>query len=439
MDRVALVVLDTLRKDLFDEHFDWLPGRRFERAFSTANWTAPVHASMFTGTYPSEHGVHAKSQNLSVDASVLPELLSDAGYTTRALSANPNVSKQLDWDRGFDEFVGSFMLRNHSDKNVLDWDAFESEHGSEGIKTYLSALSACVLSDYDTIPSLERGYELKRKGRKNVRTVPDDGAAAVRNRVRGSESNPADFLFVNLMEAHTPYYPPPEYRSVEEKLYVTIENSLGLSEPDPRAAQAYEDAVRYLSDVYEDIFTDLRAQYDYVITLADHGELLGEHGVWNHTYGLFPELTHVPLVISGDGLTGTERATVSLLDIHRTILDMAGVSTPSRGQNLLGTPQSCRYLVEYHGLIPVALQRIEESDLPADRVTYYDTYRSGLVAEDYYGYELGDDFVEVGSIVDKPRAEIDAMRDSLTEADESDSEVDVSDATVDRLEELGYL
>ena len=439
MDRVALVVLDTLRKDLFDEHFDWLPGRRFERAFSTANWTAPAHASMFTGTYPSESGVHAKAQSLSVDSPVLPESLSDAGYTSRALSANPNVSKQLGWDRGFDEFVGSFTLRNHSDKNVLDWDEFESEHGSDGIKTYLSALSACVFSDYDTLASIGRGYELKTKGKRNVKTVLDDGATAVRDRIRDSRSNPADFLFVNLMEAHTPYYPPPEYRSVEEKLYVTIEDSLGLTEPDSRAAQAYDDAVRYLSDVYEDIFTDLRAQYDYVITLADHGELLGEHGVWNHTYGLFPELTHVPLVVSGDGLTGTERATVSLLDIHRTILDIAGVSVPSRGQDLLDDPQSGQYLVEYHGLIPVALRRLENSDLSMDQVTYYDAYRSGLVAEDYYGYELGDDFVEVGSIVNEPRVEIDAMRDSLTEADGTDSEVDVSDATVDRLEELGYL
>jgi len=439
MNRVALVVLDTLRKDLFDEHFDWLPGRRFERAFSTANWTAPAHASMFTGTYPSESGVHAKSQRLTVDTPVLPELLSDAGYTTRALSANPNVSKQLDWDRGFDEFAGSFTLRNHSEKNVLDWDEFESEHGSNGIGTYIAALSACVFGDYDTVASLERGYELKRKGRKNTRTVPDDGAVAVRDRVHDSGSNPADFLFVNLMEAHTPYFPPAEYRSVEEKLYVTITNSLGLTDPDPRAPQAYEDSVRYLSAVYEEIFADLEAQYDYVITLADHGELLGEHGVWNHTYGLFPELTHVPLVISGDGITSTERATVSLLDIHRTILDMAGVSAPSRGQNLLDDPQSRRYLVEYHGLIPVALRRLEESNLPADRVTFYDTYRSGIAAEDYYGYELGDDFVEVGSMDDDPRAEIRTMKASFTEADDSDSETEISDATVDRLKELGYL
>jgi hypothetical protein len=58
--RIALIVLDTLRKDAFDRHFDWLPGRRFEHAFSTANWTTPAHASLFTGWYASEVGVHAE-------------------------------------------------------------------------------------------------------------------------------------------------------------------------------------------------------------------------------------------------------------------------------------------------------------------------------------------------------------------------------------------
>lgn len=54
---IALIVLDTLRKDSFDEHFDWLPGRRFENAWAPSHWTVPVHASLFTGHYPSEVGV----------------------------------------------------------------------------------------------------------------------------------------------------------------------------------------------------------------------------------------------------------------------------------------------------------------------------------------------------------------------------------------------
>lgn len=56
MGNIALVVLDTLRKDLFDAHFGWMPGERFEHAWSTTHWTAAAHASLFTGLYPSEAG-----------------------------------------------------------------------------------------------------------------------------------------------------------------------------------------------------------------------------------------------------------------------------------------------------------------------------------------------------------------------------------------------
>jgi len=46
---IALVVLDTLRKDSFDEHFDWLEGVRYDNAWSTSHWTHPAHGSLFTG------------------------------------------------------------------------------------------------------------------------------------------------------------------------------------------------------------------------------------------------------------------------------------------------------------------------------------------------------------------------------------------------------
>jgi arylsulfatase A-like enzyme len=93
MTRVALIVLDTLRKDAFDQYLSWLPGRRFEQAWSTAKWTMPAHASLFTGKYPSEVGVNAKSEGLDCSEPVLAEVLSDVGYTTHAFSANLMVSE----------------------------------------------------------------------------------------------------------------------------------------------------------------------------------------------------------------------------------------------------------------------------------------------------------------------------------------------------------
>lgn len=70
---VAVVVLDTLRKDAFDRHFEWLPGLQFDNAWSSSHWTVPAHGSMFTGKYPSETGVHAKNVLLDCEQPVLAE------------------------------------------------------------------------------------------------------------------------------------------------------------------------------------------------------------------------------------------------------------------------------------------------------------------------------------------------------------------------------
>ena len=111
MPNVAVVVLDTLRLNAFQRHFDWLPGRRYTNAYSPSHWTVPVHGAMFTGLYPSETGVHAKSAPLDVEGPVLAERLQEAGYKTRAFSANPYVSPAFDFDRGFESFAGSWRLR----------------------------------------------------------------------------------------------------------------------------------------------------------------------------------------------------------------------------------------------------------------------------------------------------------------------------------------
>ena len=42
---VAIVVLDTLRKDTFDRYFEWVEGTVFDNAYSTSHWTVLTHVS----------------------------------------------------------------------------------------------------------------------------------------------------------------------------------------------------------------------------------------------------------------------------------------------------------------------------------------------------------------------------------------------------------
>ena len=84
-DNVAVVVLDTMRKETFDGNFSWLRSRGvpFDNAWSTSHWTIPAHASLFTGLYASEAGTHAKNRTLLSTEHNLSGHLSEAGYISR--------------------------------------------------------------------------------------------------------------------------------------------------------------------------------------------------------------------------------------------------------------------------------------------------------------------------------------------------------------------
>jgi arylsulfatase A-like enzyme len=472
MTNVALVVLDTLRKDAFDEFFGWLPGTRFENAWSPSAWTTPAHASLFAGAYPSELGVYAKTESLDCDRPVLAEALSTAGYTTRAFSANANVAAAFDFDRGFDSFRHSWRGRKH-DADILDWGDFVSTTQDQGPARFLRAIYACVARDVDTVASLSYGIKMKARDM-GIETISgaDDGARLALEQVREADFGDDEFYFLNLMEAHGPYDPPSAYRTVEYTASPNIDDTIGdgPDEPVEVIRQAYDDCVRYLSDVYRDIFEELRADFDYVVTLGDHGELFGEDGAWAHNHGIYPGLVHVPLCVSDvtadDGAGGTadadadangDRRTdlVSLLDVHRTVLDLAGVDAPSRGRNLLddpSAPDSRHLLVERYGLRRNRMEQMADSGCDDATIERYDRPLSGVVVpECFYGYETLDGFEARGGFgpdgdadadadtasVDL-RARLDELRDSVEAASVTLDEGGVPDDVRERLEELGY-
>ena len=106
---VALVVFDTLRWDYFDyfiksdpvifDHIGY--SLNFKWAYTPSPWTLPSHFSLFTGLYPSEHGIQEspdsemeeifkKARNYS--GNFLSKTASLNGYETIGISANPMIS-----------------------------------------------------------------------------------------------------------------------------------------------------------------------------------------------------------------------------------------------------------------------------------------------------------------------------------------------------------
>lgn len=448
----ALVVLDTFRKDAFDEHFDWLPGTRYENAWSTSHWTIPSHVSLFTGRYASEVGTFARSMTLDHGGETLAEALSAAGYTTHAFSANIGISPIFGFDRGFDRFEKSERVE-YAARELLDWSLFLERHGDKSPHRYLIALKECLESDVDTIGSLQRGIELKLGDLGIEVGAEDDGARSALNFVRSTDFGDREFLFVNLMEAHGPFDPPKEYRTVDD--YEMPSNSLGLDLDDEIDREpvwtAYNDSVRYLSDMYREIFTEIAADFDRVITLADHGNAFGERDVYGHTYGLQPELTHVPLCVTDttdwEDSSAAEREDdwiedelVSLLDVHRTILDLADVDGDSDGRSLIDGETSRPVLTEYHGITqPEKIDNLRRDGWDETRIQEYDRPLDGVVLPpDRYGYQTHDGVVTVDGL-DKETVETEIER-LTAELDrvERDEDDDLDDAVLQQLEDLGY-
>jgi arylsulfatase len=438
-DSVALIVLDTLRKDFFDEYFDWLDGLQFNNALSPSHWTTPVHGALFTGAYPSETGVHAHNPTLDCPQPTLAEKLSQEGWTCRGFSANGNVASSTEFDRGFDEFTAKGY---HSSADIFHWQNFLSTHADAGWFRYPLAAAACITSESDTLPSFKRGLRIKyddyrHGGPKNL-TI-EEAIKYINSTTFGNQ----EFLFLNLMEAHDSYTPPSDYQTVKPPAVTSITALAEVLNPTGRIntqkyKKAYEDSVRYLSERYRELHTQLNEIFDYVIVTSDHGEALGTDGIYGHIPSLIPEIVRVPLTITGNNIPSkNSQASVNILDIHRTITDIAGVAPPPRGENLINASGRST-VTEAHGISNWQRESLRNHEVSADQLRLVEEIRRGISDGDHYVYEsLSDGWVSTIGDGSALRAELNQFVDKLVER-ETDQRT-VSEEVRTQLENMGYV
>lgn len=436
---VAIVVLDTLRYDVFKKYFEWVPGLFFDNAYSTAHWTVPAHASLLTGQYPSETGVHCKSRAFDYPDETLVEKLNEQGYTTRKWTANMQIHEWDGWDRGFDEVRSPEQLHPNSDEAV-EWHKFNENVESGTVGKVARGVGHAVSAPEDTLASLEEGYRLFNRG------PEEQGAGEVLARLRETSFSGDEFLLINLMECHAPYYPPKPFRSIDESIAFEITDPFTGEVGDPdRNRRAYDDAAAYLSAIYRDIFGELQDEFDLVVTLSDHGELLGEDDLWKHWYCIYPELVKIPLSIWGndvpdvDGADAVREDVVSILDVPQTIADLTGVEFDSRGRNLLEDRQGTDRLVEYEGFLPWCEEKFEEAGIIEEYRRRNDPL-NGLATREGYVYETHDgDLVSANG--DLPQDADGRLADEVGDLSKREVEPDgrrLKENVKNRLEELGY-
>ncbi|HEX9859473.1 MAG TPA: choline-sulfatase, partial [Paracoccaceae bacterium] len=95
-----------------------------------------------------------------------------------------------------------------------------------------------------------------------------------------------------------------------------------------RARQGYFANISYVDDKIGEVLAALKAtrQEAIVVFVSDHGEMLGERGLW-FKMNFFEGAARVPLMIAAPGLTpGRIDTPVCTVDVLPTLCDLAGIS-----------------------------------------------------------------------------------------------------------------
>jgi choline-sulfatase len=124
--------------------------------------------------------------------------------------------------------------------------------------------------------------------------------------------------------------------------HVCAMDAEAVTEAQVRAARhAYYGAIAYVDDLIGRLMQALRstglADDTIVVLTSDHGEMLGERGLW-YKMSFFEGACRVPLVIASPGRFQPRRvaASVSLVDFMPTLIELAGGNVQSLGISMDG-------------------------------------------------------------------------------------------------------
>jgi arylsulfatase A-like enzyme/predicted Zn-dependent protease len=281
---VILITVDTLRADkigTYGNAFVKTPtmdafaagGIRYENCISQTPLTLPSHTTILTGTQPIFHGVRDNGGFVVPSELVtMAEAFKVKGYDTAAFVAAYVLDSKWGLNQGFDTYFDKFDLSRYEKISLGEVQRPASEVIDEAL-----------------------GWLEKKK----------DGKF---------------FAWIHLYDPHTPYAPPEPFKSQ-------------YSQNPYLGEVAYTDS--QLARLWD--FLDRNGLRDnlFLVFTADHGESLGEHRESTHGFFVYQAAIRVPLIIATPfpELRGvTSAATVGLVDVMPTVLEMAGIPVPAEVQ-----------------------------------------------------------------------------------------------------------
>ena len=361
-------------------HIDALAthGVVFDSFYCNSPLCAPSRFSFMAGQLPSKIGAYDNAAEFSADTPTFAHYLRRMGYQT-ILSGKMH-------------FCGPEQL--HGFEERLTTDIYPSDFGWTPDWTRPEERPAW----YHTMDSVTQAGPCVRTCQLDF---DDEVVCAARQKlfdlVRGADARPF-CLVVSMTHPHDPYAVPREYwdryRDDEigpprvpdlagqedahsRRLRHVI--GLGLSQPTAadvhRARRAYYGAVSYIDDQVGVLSATLRqtgfADNTVTVILADHGDMLGERGLW-YKMNFFERSCRIPLIVHAPARFAPRRvaAVASLVDLLPTFVALASeeqapsYAAPIDGSSLLpalgGSEAPAEALGEYlaeGALAPIVMIR----------------------------------------------------------------------------------
>jgi choline-sulfatase len=341
---ILILMVDQLNGTLFpDGPADWLHAphlkalaarsTRFRNAYTASPLCAPARAAFMSGQLPSATGVYDNAAEFASSIPTYAHHLRRAGYQT-CLSGKMH-------------FVGPDQLHGFEERLTTD----------------------IYPADFGWTPDYRKPGERIDWWYHNMGSVTGAGVAEITNQMeyddevafnatrkiydlsRGGDGRPW-CLTVSFTHPHDPYVARKKYwdlynnskylQPVVPAIPYDLQDahskrifdandwrSFDLNEENiSRSRQAYFANISYLDDKIGEILKvlDDTRQEAIVIFVSDHGDMLGERGLW-FKMSFYEGSSRVPLMISAPQMKpGLQTAPVSSIDICPTLCDLAGVS-----------------------------------------------------------------------------------------------------------------
>lgn len=471
---VVLLCLDTVRKDYYDEYAPRLrerSGTRFERFYAASSWSMPSHGSIFTEVLPHQHSLHPSAEfsfeSLPPEETFLGDL---TDHTTLGISANTYASSSFGFDSLFDEFHdyaadALFQLG-------LKPQHLQRRTGAAGAERYRNFLRAALTHDHPirSVANGGMGVCPWKDELSASRFVPytrhreaEGIAQLARSRIQAIDE--PFFLFVNAMDAHSPFQVLDQYdESLHDVPDTWDSDELELDvRNDPKPApdadahlenyrQLYRCAVDYLDRTASQFVDDIATVTDRetsIIVFSDHGEALGyeqdEYMVGHNN--MSNAVLHTPgdIINPPDGFPETVTDPVSHLSIGelvRTIAADGEFPTDVRGDEVPAEVPRAGGLRKSEQPESPYLERMVRALVTKDQRIEWDSLGHRRAFELQGGFPESESLVaDEVSIPERVSAYFDTSMASYESALDvpTPETMAIDDGTRERLRELGYL